>query len=692
MMDSPRSVAVFALVFIVLARGAFAGEEKPALERVVPVPSNEPIPLTDFFRPVIFRGPRMNHAGTYLAAIVTNTLEARDLVLVNLESGGMDRISADITKDIYSFEWLTDDRILFGTSVRKEYADELRVVNVDHPGASYPIVRYNLVSLIGIPEDNRTHPVIWIRGDAFSGTDNGVVQVNALERLDEGGGIMGGQRGNTFYLQANRSDTTMLKVLNTFPVPDGTPLWYGTDKDGNLAFAITARNAVETLWRFSGDHWERCPVDLDRVEVLGAGDQPGEVIVAGPRQGREPRPIRRMDAATGQPGEVLYQDRRYDCRDSWLYRDPATRRVVGIHIVRRGPEMVWLDPEYQALQAKFERAFPGQIVQIDGSDDARRRFVVQTLSDVNPATYYLVDLQRHSVGLLKKAAPWLDPDRLLPMKAITYRARDGSPIEAFLTLPAGASKASPVPLLVFPHGGPWARDVWGYDRFAQFFASRGYAVLQPNYRGSIGYDWRFPEADRYDFVKMRNDVTDGTNALIRSGLVDRNRVAIMGGSFGGYLAICGAVYEPGLYRCAVTISGIFDWEKVMAEARQDNYFDSYRYQYFRRHLGDPAADPAKFDAISPLRHIDRVKIPIFVFHGWDDPIASIAESKALVAEMEAHGVTYEKHFVEREQHGISNFDNEVEIYGDVAAFLSKYVSPVPTAGTAGPRPGNLAAR
>jgi dipeptidyl aminopeptidase/acylaminoacyl peptidase len=262
-------------------------------------------------------------------------------------------------------------------------------------------------------------------------------------------------------------------------------------------------------------------------------------------------------------------------------------------------------------------------------------------------------------------------------RAITYVARDGAQIEAYVTLPAGASRKHPVPLIVNPHGGPWARDTGDFNREAQFLASRGYAVLQPNYRGSTDFDWRFRHGERYDFIKMRDDVTDGTLALIRSGLIDRNRIAIMGTSFGAYLSVCGAAFEPDLYRCAVALSGVYDWEQVMAEARQERFFDNPRFEYFRRHLGDPKADPAKFDSISPLRHIDRVKIPIFVYHGYDDPIASIGESTALVSALAAHHVPYEKHFVERETHGIHNLDTAVAIYSDIEAFLAKNMARAP---------------
>lgn len=153
-------------------------------------------------------------------------------------------------------------------------------------------------------------------------------------------------------------------------------------------------------------------------------------------------------------------------------------------------------------------------------------------------------------------------------------------------MPAGASKEHPAPLVVLPHGGPWARDSWGFNPEVQFLASRGYAVFQPNYRGSTGYTWRFPDEDQWAFRKMHDDVTDGVKAMLTTGVIDGDRIAIMGASFGGYLAIAGAVNERNLYRCAITIAGVFDWEQVIKEAKGSEYSRA-QYGILRRHLGNP---------------------------------------------------------------------------------------------------------
>jgi dipeptidyl aminopeptidase/acylaminoacyl peptidase len=355
--------------------------------------------------------------------------------------------------------------------------------------------------------------------------------------------------------------------------------------------------------------------------------------------------------------------------------------IIGAVFDRNGPTVAWFTEEYRSLQKILNAFFPGLVVRIIGSDEAQKLFLVATFSDRQPAIYNWVNLETRQVGLIKRSAPWIDVKRMQPMTPLKFKTRDGRELDAYLTLPAGASKKNPPPLVVLPHGGPWARDTWGFDGEVQFLASRGYAVLQPNYRGSNGYCWMFPYDDQWALRKMHDDVTDATKALIASKLIDGNRVAIMGTSFGGYLALSGVVNEPELYRCAVTIAGVFDYAQVLQERKYDKY-DNPSYGYFIRRLGDPKKEPGKFDAISPGRHVDRVRVPVFVAHGKDDPVADIGESKRLVSELEKFHVPCEKLFISGEGHGMGHLKNEVELYGRIEAFLAKNLMAAPTAAPA----------
>jgi dipeptidyl aminopeptidase/acylaminoacyl peptidase len=207
----------------------------------------------------------------------------------------------------------------------------------------------------------------------------------------------------------------------------------------------------------------------------------------------------------------------------------------------------------------------------------------------------------------------------------------------------------------------------------QFLASRGYAVFQPNYRGSMGTAWRFPEEDMWAFRKMHNDVTDGVKTVLKTGLIDANRLAIMGGSFGGYLALSGAVHEPGLYRCAITIAGVFDWERVMKQAKGNVYLRG-QYGVLKRELGDPKTHQEKFEELSPIYRVNQIKIPIFVAHGKEDPVASVAQSKDLLKQLKKFGVAYEKQIERGEGHGFHQLEHNVELYTALEAFLGKHLA------------------
>jgi dipeptidyl aminopeptidase/acylaminoacyl peptidase len=260
-----------------------------------------------------------------------------------------------------------------------------------------------------------------------------------------------------------------------------------------------------------------------------------------------------------------------------------------------------------------------------------------------------------------------------PMSIMKYKTRDGRQLDAYVTLPAGASKEKPAPLVVMPHGGPWVRDTWGFDSRAQYFASRGYAVLQPNYRGSPGYEWLFPEEDKWEFRKMHEDVTDATRAVFRTGFVDRQRVAIFGSSFGGYLALCGVAFEPDLYRCAVTFAGLFDWATTIKDAKFSQHTNP-EYAVLLRRLGDPKQQEEKFTAISPLASVDKVKVPVFVAHGKEDTVVSAAESRRLVAELKRLRLPHEVMMMSDEGHGVSRLRTEVQFYSRIESFLHEHLA------------------
>jgi acetyl esterase/lipase len=658
-------------VLFALAVAALPAAEKLDLKRVTPVSGTEQIPVMDFFRPRVLQEPELNPSGTHIAAIVSVGEDRHQLLVYELKTQQGEMIGAPGDTDVYRVDWLNDSRLLFHIAFEKQYGLGLFAANVGSINMAYPVFQYFGSELISVPTQNRLRPLVW--NHRFERAQGVVVADTDLHT---------GRFRNLYKVSATASDWDEARsdsakhVDESYPAPEAEMvIRYLADKAGQLEFAFTAQKGISTLLRLVAGKWVKCPVDLDLVEVIACGEAVGQLVVRGPRQEGKPRALQFMDSTSGQLGAVLLQDDAYDFfgggdTSGSLYRDPVSHNIIGAKFERNGPQMAWFDASYQQLQKNLESLSPGLVVRLIGGNEAKTLFLVAIYSDRQPAIYKWVDLESHKVGLIKNSAPWIDPQRMQPMSILSFKTRDGHELDAYLTLPAGATKGNPPPLVVLAHGGPWARDTWGFDGEVQFLVSRGYAVLQPNYRGSNGYGWRFPEEDEWNFRKMHDDVTDATKAITASGLIDRDRIAIMGGSFGGYLAVSGVVNEPSLYRCAVSIAGVFDWAELIKSKKYDRH-DSPVYDRLMRNLGDPKKQQEKFEAISPVRHVEQIRVPVFVAGGKYDQVVEIQQSKRLISELEKAHVPYEKLLVGDEGHGMSHLKNQVELYTRIAAFLEK---------------------
>lgn len=641
--------------------------------RDTPVPSNEPIPTGDFFRNPLIDDVSLNRSGSHMAGLFTNDEDRTFLVAIDLDHGTFETVGGSGDQEIGNYTWLDDRYLIAVLDYQKIYSLGLFAAKVGELSAGYPLLQYMSAELVGVPRRDRLHPLIWVRSNLERRQEDlGVARIGAT--MDLGGFV------NLTNAESSGMDHERVRkrnarhIVSVLPRPaDGVGAAdYFCDKDGELAYAITAQGGRSTLHRLVGDHWERCPVDLDEFDVVAPGNRPGEIVVEPQKRTGRPFPLQFMDAATGKLGQVLVQDKAYD-PDGSLYRDLNSGVVLGARFSHGAMQTTWFDPAFRAVQKEVDAAFPGHVVQIVANDE-KGRFLVTTYSDREPAIFLRLDPSKHSIGLIKKSRPWIDPARMRPTSLIKFKTRDGRTLDALLTMPAGASAQHPPPLIVFPHGGPIAVDTWGFDGEVQFYAYHGYAVLQPNYRGSLGFDWMFPFGVRWDFLSMHHDVTDATKAMIASHLIDPHRVAIMGASFGAYLGLSGIVHEPELYRCAVLRSGIYDWA---AELQDEKYYqyDSAYYSYLRRWLGDPKEDKAKFDAISPVRFVSAVRVPVFVSHGRRDSTVDISESKRLVSELERYHVPHETMFVSGEAHGMYYLKHRVEEADRILAFLAKNLAP-----------------
>ncbi|HRH70762.1 MAG TPA: S9 family peptidase [Flavobacteriales bacterium] len=333
-------------------------------------------------------------------------------------------------------------------------------------------------------------------------------------------------------------------------------------------------------------------------------------------------------------------------------------------------ERLFLDKETEAMYGKLAPKFEGLDYWVYGEDDSETKFLVWAGNDRDPGTFYSYDLTMDKLEKLASPRPWIDPSQMAAMEPITYTSRDGLTIHGYLTLPAGR-EAKNLPLVVNPHGGPWARDQWGFNPEVQLLANRGYAVLQMNFRGSTGYGRKFWEASFKQWGKtMQDDITDGVDYLVKSGKVDPKRVAIYGASYGGYATLAGITYTPDLYAAAVDYVGVSDLFTFQRSIPP--YWAPFKAMMFEM-VGDPVADSLLLDAASPARHADKIKTPLFIAQGANDPRVVKAESDQMVAALKGHGVEVEYMVKDNEGHGFHNEENRFDFYGAMEKFLDKYI-------------------
>jgi dipeptidyl aminopeptidase/acylaminoacyl peptidase len=330
----------------------------------------------------------------------------------------------------------------------------------------------------------------------------------------------------------------------------------------------------------------------------------------------------------------------------------------------------FFDKEWEEIQKGLDSKFEGYLPEIISYNDARTKGIVWVGNDRLPVKYYLYDFASKESKEVANPLPWINEKQMSHMKPIVYKSRDGLDIHGYLTLPLGV-EAKNLPVVINPHGGPWARDSWGFNPEVQFLANRGYAVLQMNFRGSTGYGRKFWEASFKEWgKKMQDDITDGVEYLKKEGIADPKRIAIYGASYGGYATLAGVTFTPDLYAAAVDYVGVSNMFTFM------NTIPPYWKPYlnmFHEMVGSPKKDSLLLAQVSPALHADKIKTPLFVAQGANDPRVNKAESDQMVAALKARGVDVEYMVKNDEGHGFHNQNNQYDFYGAMEKFLDKHL-------------------
>jgi dipeptidyl aminopeptidase/acylaminoacyl peptidase len=399
-------------------------------------------------------------------------------------------------------------------------------------------------------------------------------------------------------------------------------------------------------------------------------DAKNEKIYATSNRGRDKAALVLMDPLTAKEESVLFTHPEVDVWSAgWsTYRKKLT--FAQFQTDRTNEH--FFDDTSRALYEKLKAKFPGDEVTIQSASRDESKMIVAYTNDRSPGVRYLYDAKTDALTQLAVLNPWIKPADMSELKYVQYTARDGLKIPAYLTLPKGRA-AKNLPVIINPHGGPWVRDSWNYNPEVQFLANRGYAVLQPNYRGSTGYGRKYWEASFKQWGgTMQDDLTDGVNYLIAQGIADPKRVAIYGGSYGGYATLSGITKTPDLYAAAVSyvgVSNLFTFMKTIPP-----YWLPFQEVTYEQ-VGHPERDKAMFEERSPALNAHKIKTPLFVAQGAKDPRVNKAESDQMVDALRKRGVTVDYMVKDNEGHGFSNEENRFDFYEAMEKFFGKHLKP-----------------
>jgi dipeptidyl aminopeptidase/acylaminoacyl peptidase len=373
----------------------------------------------------------------------------------------------------------------------------------------------------------------------------------------------------------------------------------------------------------------------------------------------------------GSPAQVIVEDKFDDITN--LVTDPYSGAIIGADIGGSHEQVHWLDAAAQHRSDVLLRSFPGRRVEIDGWSQDGTKVLARVETPSSPPVYYLVDFTAHKADIAAEEYPDLAGLTLGEVKEITYKARDGSDIPGYLTMPAGKS-SDPVPLVVLPHGGPQARDHFKFDWLAQFLASRGYAVLQPQFRGSTGFGEAFRDAGYHQWGGlMQDDVTDGVRAMIDQHIADPQRVCIVGASYGGYAALAGAAFTPELYACAVSISGVSDIPALLRETLPVfGGWSSTGLSDAKERIGAPN-DP-KLAARSPINSVKTIRAPILLMYGTGDGVVPTAQSQKMASALSTAGKSVRVVTLQGEDHWLSRTETRTQVLRELDTFLGEHIA------------------
>lgn len=551
------------------------------------------------------------------------------------------RVTSAKERNIAGFAWKTDDRLIF---VQDTGGDEnYHLYAVDADGS-------NTKDLTPFPK----------------------VQAQIVDDLEDNPAevLVGLNKRNPQIFDVYRLNINTGEMVIVAENPGNISRWR-TDWDGQVRAAVATDGVNNTLLYRATETAAFAPlVTTDFKESIAPlyFTFDNKSLYVASNIGRDKRAIVRYDPLAKKEIEQIFAHTDVDAQTLLYSRKRKT--ITGVSFVTWKLQYEFFDKEREDLQRELEQRLPGYEVRVTGFNRAEDKCLVRTFSDRSLGAYYFYDLETKEFRKLADVSPWLDENELAEMKPITYESRDGMTIQGYLTLPKN-TKAKNLPVVVNPHGGPWHRDSWSYNPEVQFLTNRGYAVLQMNFRGSTGYGRKFWEASFKQWGRtMQNDITDGVQYLIEQGIADPKRIGIYGGSYGGYATLAALTFTPDVYACGVDYVGVSNLFTFIESIPP--YWKPYLEQLYAM-VGHPEIDAAMLRAASPVFHVDKIRVPLLIAQGANDPRVNKNESDQMVAALKAKGIEVPYIVKDNEGHGFHNEENRFDFYRAMEQFLGKHL-------------------
>jgi dipeptidyl aminopeptidase/acylaminoacyl peptidase len=603
--------------------------------------SPEIIPLENFFKNSDRTSYDISPDGKYISFL--GPYESRmNIFIQKIGSEKVTRITSETDRDIAGYFWGNNSRILF---LKDSGGDE-----------NY--------ALYGVDFNGKNQKCL----TCFDGVRTQIID-DLEDNEDEV--IIGLNKRNPQVFDPYRLNIKTGEMVMLAENPGNIQGWM-TDHEGKLRLALAIVDGINTQVQYRATEQDEFKPVLTTnfKESLDPAffTFDNKYLYATSNLGRDKSAAVVFDPESGKEIEVLYKNDGYDLSNISYSRKRKVLTAASFVSWKR--ERHFFDETTKKLFERLESELKGYELSISASDKAEETFIVRTYSDRSLGAYYIYDLVKDKLTKIQEVSPWIDETKMADIKPIQYRARDGQIIHGYLTLPKGV-EAKNLPVVVNPHGGPWARDNWGFNPEVQFLANRGYAVLQMNFRGSTGYGRAFWESSFKQWgLTMQNDITDGVYWLINEGIADKDNIAIYGASYGGYATLQGLVVTPTLYAAGVDYVGVSNLFTFM------NTIPPYwkpMLDMMYEMVGNPESDSIQLEATSPALNANRIMAPLFVAQGKNDPRVNIDESDQIVEAIRKRGIEVEYMVKDNEGHGFHNEENRFDFYRSMEKFLSKHL-------------------